>query len=180
MAALVKRAMLITIILTAVFALLYIRFNVGILLTLSITCGTTAYHFCMRFAVGNLFDKFYYNKADYRNRWFTVSEWEQKLYKKLGVKKWKNKMPSYKPEYFDIKKHTWDEILKAMCQAEIGHETTAVLSFLPLFAVRWFDAFPAFFITSLLAAVFDLMLVMMQRFNRSRIIKMLDKKTKRA
>ena len=64
--------------------------------------------------------------------------------------------------------HTWDEIAQAMCQAELVHETIVVLSFLPVAASVWFGAAAVFLVTSLAAAAFDLMFVMMQRYNRGR------------
>ena len=95
------------------------------------------------------------------------------MYKKLRVKKWKNKMPTYDEKIFDPLLHTWDEIAQAMCQSELVHKTIVVFSFLPLVAVLWFGAFPVFLITSIAAAYCDMMFVIMQRYNRSRILKMI-------
>ena len=67
-----------------------------------------------------------------------------------------------------------------MCQAEIVHEVIVVLSFLPLLAAIPFGAFPVFLITSLLAAMYDLTFVIMQRYNRPRILKYLQLSQKRA
>jgi hypothetical protein len=50
-----------------------------------------------------------------------------------------------------------------------------LLSFLPLLAAIPFGAFPAFLITSLAAACFDTVFVIMQRFNRPRLIKLIQK-----
>ena len=55
-------------------------------------------------------------------------------------------------------------------------EIDVVFSFLPIMASVWFGSFWVFLITSTLAAVFDLMFVMMQRFNRTRIMKMNEKR----
>ena len=59
-----------------------------------------------------------------------------------------------------------------MCQSELVHETNIVLSFVPLAASVRFDAFPVFLITSICSAAFDLLFVIMQRYNRFRILKM--------
>lgn len=82
-------------------------------------------------------------------------------------------MPAYSPDTFSNKKHTWDEIAQAMCQSELVHETNIVLSFAPLVASVRFGAFSVFLITSICAAVLDLMFVIMQRYNRPRIVKMI-------
>ena len=60
-----------------------------------------------------------------------------------------------------------------MCQAELVHETIVVLSFLPILAGIWFGDFPVFIITSLVAAMVDMSFVIMQRYNRQRIMKVM-------
>lgn len=89
------------------------------------------------------------------------------------MKHWKNKLPSYQPEYFDPQKHSWDEIAQAMCQAELVHEVIVVLSFVPIAFSVWFGALPVFVITSVAAAAFDLMFVIIQRYNRPRVMRLI-------
>lgn len=136
-------------------------------------CGTTAYHFIMRWVVAFIYNSIMHNRADYRKHWYQVSKSEMKLYEKLHVKKWKNLMPTYNPSLFDPRQHTWEEIAQVTCQAELGHETIVVLSFVPIVAGHWLGGYPAFIITSILAAMFDMMFVIMQRYNRQRILKLI-------
>lgn len=145
----------------------------GIWETLAITFGTIFYHFCMRLLIGLFYNITMKNHADYRKKCYQLKKWEPALYKKLRVKKWKNKMPTYDEKIFDPQLHTWDEIAQAMCQSELVHKTIVVFSFLPLVTVPWFGAFPVFLITSIAAACCDMLFVIMQRYNRSRILKML-------
>ncbi len=168
-------ALLCTILTVGSFAL-YICFRNGLYETLAITFGTTLYHILMRVAVAFCVNKVMHNRADLSRRWYQPKSWEAPLYAKLKVKKWKDKMPTYQPDFFDPKKISWEEIAMAMCQAEVGHELIVVCSFLPIVAARWFHALPAFLITSLLAAAFDLSFVIMQRYNRARIMKLVQKK----
>lgn len=51
----------------------------------------------------------------YRLRWFAVSDREMEVYKKLGVKKWKNRMPTFDSGAFNKGIHSWDEIAQATC-----------------------------------------------------------------
>ena len=145
-------------------------------LSLAIIFGTTAYHIAMRLLVGFAFHFIMQNKADYRKQWYQVSKLEVAVYKTLHIKKWKSKMPTYDGSLFDPQVHTWDEIAQAMCQAELVHETIAALSFLPIVEGIWFGAYPVFIVTSVFAAAFDLLFVMMQRYNRQRIVKLLKQK----
>ena len=158
---------------TVVSGILYKNTSLEMLLTLAITMGTITYHFAMRLLVAFLYQTHMHNRADYSRRWYQVSKAEMRFYEKLGVKRWKNKMPTYNPATFDPGLHSWDEIAQATCQAELGHETIAVLSFLPILAGKWFGAYPVFIITSVLSAIFDLMFVAMQRYNRQRIVRLL-------
>ena len=92
------------------------------------------------------------------------------------MKKWKGRVPAYRPDFFDLSRHTPDEVAQAMCQAEITHEILLPLSFLPIFAAIWVGAFPAFVITSVISAGLELVFIVTQRFNRPRIIKMLARR----
>ena len=159
-------------IMTFFTAILYRSSNSKICLTLVITFGTITYHLGMRLLVGLLYNIGMKNRANYTKKWYQIHAWESRLYQFLKVKKWKAKMPTYEPDTFSNKKHTWDEIAQAMCQSELVHETNIVFSFVPLVASVRFGAFSVFLITSICSAIFDLMFVIMQRHDRSRIVKM--------
>ena len=156
-----------------VLTVLFLIMQWGIFETLAITFGTTAYHFWIRLLIGYVFDSKMKNHADYHKRWYQVGIVEKAIYEKLKVKAWKNKMPTYDTDAFDIRQHTWDEVAQATCQSELVHETNVIFSFIPIAASVCFGALPVFVITSVLAAAYDLMFVMMQRYNRARIIKIL-------
>ena len=142
------------------------------LLALAITFATTGYHFGVRLGVGAVFDRCMGNRADCSKPWYQVRPWEERLYRRLQVKRWKDKMPTFHPDTFSPKEHTWEEIAQAMCQAELVHETNILMSFLPLLAAHWVGAFPVFLVTSVLGALFDLLLAVMQRYNRPRILRL--------
>lgn len=161
--------------LTLLCVVLYGFTHTGFFRVLAISFGTAAYHFAMRLAVGTGIHLLLRNHVNYRARWFQVSEGEKKLYKKLNVQKWKAKMPTYDPESFDPKRHSWDALAQAMCQAELVHEAIILLSFVPVFAAIPFGAFWVFMITSLLSACIDAAFVIMQRYNRPRLLRLLSR-----
>jgi len=165
-----------SLILTAAFALCSRYFPGRVFLSLAITSGTVFYHFFMRLLVGHAINSLLHNQTDYRKKWFRPLAFEKKLYSFLKVKKWKRNMPSYDPSLFSAELHTPEEIVQAMCQAEIVHEVIILLSFLPLVFSLWFDSFWVFFVTSLLSACFDLLFVIMQRYNRPRLLRIIDRK----
>ena len=155
---------------TAVFTVLYMKTAGGLLLSLAITFGTVSYHFVMRLLVGLSFQAVMQNRADYGRRWYRVGKREMAAYEALKIKRWKRRMPTYDNALFNPQLHSWEEIAQAMCQAELVHETIVVLSFLPIAGGIWFGAYPVFIITSVLAAGYDLLFVMMQRYNRQRVL----------
>lgn len=157
-----------------VFTTVYRIKGSNILLPVAITFGTCSFHFLMRLIVGYGINAVYHNKMDYHKEWFQQKTWESKLYRKIKVKIWKDKMPTYDVNTFSFELHSMEEIVMAMCQSEVVHEIIVVLSFVPLlFAIR-FGTFRVFLITSILAAGFDMMFVIMQRYNRPRLVKILN------
>ena len=174
MAKAMKLAAASSFLLTMVFIGLHFS-NVTWAFPCAITFGTCFYHFFMRLVVGYSINCKMRNRADYTKPWYQPRSFEASLYRILQVKKWKAGMPTYNPSLFDPKQHSWDEIAQAMCQAEIVHEVIAILSFLPLLGAIPFGAFPVFLITAVLSALFDLSFVATQRFNRPRILKLINK-----
>lgn len=164
---------------SAVCALLSFRPGGGIWLALAVTFGTTAYHLGARLLVGHAFDHWMGNRADLTRRWYQPRPWEEKLYRVLRVKSWKDRMPTFYPDEFSPEKHSLDEIAQTMCQSELVHETNVLISFLPLAAAILLGAFWVFFITSLGGALFDLSLVILQRYNRPRILRLAQRQARR-
>ena len=162
--------------LTILTVALYNATSIDIILTFGIILGTTSYHFIMRLLVALIINLTMSNREDYTMSSYQVSNFQNRIYNKLNVKKWKNRMPTYDASLFDVKVHSLQEIVQAMCQAELVHEMIVVLSFVPIVAGFWFGAYPVFVITSALAAMLDLMFVMVQRYNRQRVIKLMKYK----
>ena len=131
----------------------------------------------MRLLVGLAFRIAMQNQADYKKRWYQVGRHEMSIYEKLNIKNWKCRMPTYDRTLFDPRLYTWKKIAQAMCQAELIHETIALLSFLPIVAGIWFGAYLVFIVTSVLAAGCDMLFVMIQRYNRQRIMKLLERES---
>ena len=166
-------------VLTVIFIIVYNVKPTEIFLTLAITAGTVSYHFLMRLFVGGAVNVLMNNKADCNKKWFRVGKREQKLYEALRMKKWKKHLPTYDPSLFDRQKHSWDEMAQATCQAELVHETIAVLSFVPILTIGVFGSPAVFVITSVLSALFDLCFAALQRYNRPRILKIIKAESNR-
>lgn len=148
----------------------------SILFSITITFGTCLYHFAMRLIIGHSINAIFHNKMHYNRWWFREKKFEARLYKILHVKNWKKHVPTYNEESFDIRKHSIEEIIQVTCQSEIVHEINMVLSFVPVIFTVWFGALLAFLITSCVAFCFDSIFVILQRYNRPRLIRLLKYK----
>ena len=85
-------------------------------------------------------------------------------------------MPTYSPEEFSFKERSLEELVFASCKSEIIHECNIAASFIPLAFSLVFGDLPVFLITSLASACFELIFVIMQRYNRPRLIKLMQRK----
>lgn len=160
-----------TALLTLLSTFLYHRSSSSWLLSAAITFGTICYHFAMRLAVGALIPNRFHHSAS----WFQPRPWEHRLYQKLKVKRWKQYVPTYDPRLFSLAENTLEQVVSNMCQAEVVHEVIVLCSFIPLLFSLAFDDFFVFLITSILSAVLDLVFVCLQRYNRPRLVRILQK-----
>ena len=146
-----------------------------VIFSAAITFGTTFYHLGIRLVVGYLVNAKYHNKMDYTNKWFREKNFERKLYKTIQVKKWKKWLPTFNPQDFDLKSRSLTEIVQVTCQSEVVHEVNMILSFVPLVFSVWFGSLIVFLLTSCAAFLFDSIFVIMQRYNRPRLIRLMKK-----
>ncbi len=159
---------------TALAIALHQFFGWEIASALAITAGTIFYHLAMRLAVGGLVSGLRI-PFDHRRWWFCERGFEPKLYRFLKVRHWKHRMPTYSPGSFDVNACTPEEIIRATCEAEVVHEIIIPLSFLPLLAIIEHGVPAVFIVTSVLAALFDSLFILLQRFNRPRLVKLWER-----
>ena len=176
--AVMKSAAVIALVLTVAFSLLCRLFPTGWILSAAISAGTTCYHFAMRLQVGTIVPRCIRHPMN--RRWFQQKSLEPKLYETLKVKRWKDHMPTYDPASFSLRENTLAQIVDNCCVSEAVHEVIILFSFVPLLFTLLWGAFPVFLITSLLAAAFDSCFVIMQRYNRPRLVQTLSKKEAKA
>lgn len=146
------------------------------MLSFYVTLLTTFYHFAMRLIVGETITIIYKTRSFSANSFgFRIRSYEPALYRILKVKKWKTKVITAKPEQFDIRKVSPEGLLHNMLQAELVHRVIMLLSFVPLLLIIPYGVPLVFVLTSVFACLFDLVFVIIQRYNRPRIIKLLER-----
>ena len=169
-----KAVTAVTALTTAVLAVSYRFFPSDWVLSAAITSGTTFYHFAMRLVVGAIVPRCVHNPM--KRRWFQEKSFEPEFYRKLRVKLWKDHMPTYDPASFSLQSNSMEQIVLNSCVSEAVHEVIVLFSFLPILFTFLWGAFGVFLTTSVLSAAFDGCFIVMQRYNRPRLLRILAKK----
>ena len=159
---------------TAALAVTYHLVPHDWLLSAAITTGTTFYHFAVRLVVGSIVPSCI--QKPMAHRWFAQKRFEPRMYAFLRVKQWKDHMPTYDPASFSLRHNSLERIVYNSCVSEAVHTVIVLFSFVPILFSLWWDALPVFLITSILAALFDSCFIIMQRYNRPRLVRILRKK----
>lgn len=115
----------------------------------------------------------------YRQRLFRELGFEKNIYKRIYIKKWKHKVPTYNPELFVLENFSMEEIASTMAKVEADHWTNIIISLSTLlFILIWGRAW--FFVPVVIFAVlFDLVFISIQRYNRPRVLKIIEKEESR-
>ena len=131
------------------------------ILWIGIIAFTIMYHFGVRIIMGNV-SKIFKKHINYRQWWF---------------KEWKEKALTYNPESFSLKKHSLEEIANTMVKSEVDHWINEVISLSTLlFIIPWGKMW-AFIISAICAMIFDSQFIIIQRYNRPRIVKIIKRES---
>lgn len=162
----------------ACFILYYAGFsrNDAVLWT-GVTSFTIMYHLWARIIMGNVTKLF---DIRYTQRWFKERPFEKRLYTLLRVKRWKDRALTYNPELFSLKDRSLPQIADTMSKSETDHWINELISLSTLLFIIPWGCLPVFLITALAAMVFDAQFIVIQRYNRPRIVKILEREARRA
>lgn len=158
-----------------VFFFLMVNTEKSVFCTLGITSMTICYHFTIRLVIGNIIDRIKLEKFKPESWRFREFKFERKLYKVLRVKKWKKFVPTYNERLFSMKENSVGNIIGETCRAEVVHLLCAAASLVSISFALIFGSLTAFLITGIAGALVDLVLVIVQRYNRPRLKKLSDR-----
>jgi len=148
----------------------------SVVLWTGITAFTIMYHFWVRIIMGNVSKLF---KVHYKQKWFQERKFEKTLYNRLRVKNWKGKALTYNPQEFSLKERTLEQIVQTMTKSELDHWLNVGIALSTiLFAIPWGE-FWIFFLTAIFAVLFDGQFIVIQRYNRPRIVKILERQAQK-
>lgn len=167
---------------TILFVFCFIVYYTGyfkneVVLYTGVTAFTIVYQLGLRLLFGVLTTSFK-NKLNTKQFLFKERKFEKKLYEILKVKKWKKRALTYDPEAFNLRKNTKKQVLQTMLKSELDHWINELISLSTLaFALIWGE-FGIFLVTCILAMLFDGQFILIQRFNRPRVERLIDKESK--
>ena len=151
----------------------------SVILWIGITAFTIMYHFWVRIIMGNV-SKLFKKHINYRNCWFKERKFEKKLYNFLRVKEWKGKALTYNPEQFSLKDNSLETIANTMAKSEVDHWINEAISVSTIFfGFIWKQLWLAFLVSAVVAMIFDSQFIIIQRYNRPRVIKILEKENEK-
>lgn len=144
--------------------------------TLGIIAMMTAYHLIIRLFIGSIAGKVPLKEFDPSSARFRERSFEKRLYGLLRVKKWKDYAPTYDISEFSTVYHTFGELARTTCRAETTHWLCVLASLVSICFTAWLGALPAFLITAVLGALVDMAFIVIQRYNRPRLLRLAERR----
>lgn len=159
------------------FTLYYADFvKSRVVLWVGVVSFTVLYHFWLRILLGSFTRRL---PIRYTHAWFRQRKFETRLYRFLRVRKWKDKVLTYDPDAFSMEKHTYEEIAYAMAKAETDHWINELLSLSTLLFIPIWGAWWAFVPSVVLAMLFDAQFIVVQRYHRPIILRVIARNNQR-
>lgn len=164
-----------TFIMSAVCFILYYCgiFKNNILLWAGIVAFMILYHFGLRIYMGNVTKRFNFESD---HPWFRQKAFEKKLFKILRVRQWKDKVLTFDPALYDFQNRTLYQLAATMRKSETDHWINEIISVISIFFALLWGCLPAFLITALLAMLFDAQFIIVQRYNRPLVLRLIEKR----
>ena len=135
------------------------------------------YHFGLRILFGEITKRITIN---YRHPFFRRRKFEKKLYSALRVRSWKDRVLTFDPASYDFRNRTLEQLATTMAKSETDHWINELISLSSLlFSLLWGE-FPIFLITCLAAMVFDAQFIIVQRFNRPIVLRLMEHRAQRS
>ena len=150
----------------------------GKVLWTGVVTFTIMYHFWVRIILGNV-SKLFKKKINYKQKWFQELKFEKSLYKLLRVKEWKDKAFTYNPRDFSLKDRALEDILNTTAKSEVDHWINEAISVSTMFFGLIWGRPWLFIISALCAMIFDSQFIIIQRYNRPRLAKVVQRENRK-
>ncbi len=149
----------------------------GIILWTGIVSFMILYHFGLRIFFGEITNHI---KFDYNHPFFKQKKFEASLYKLLKVRKWKDKVLTFNPENYDFQNRTLSQLATTMSKSETDHWINELISVGSIFFSLLWGMLPIFLITAVAAMLFDAQFIVVQRYNRPVVLRLMNRREKQS
>ena len=147
----------------------------ALVLWMGIVSFMVLYHFGLRILFGEITKKFDIN---YKHFWYKQRGFEPKLYKLLRVRKWKDKVLTFDPDSYNFKNRTLPQLATTMSKSELDHWINEVISVVSISFILLWGCPAAFLISAIAAMIFDAQFIVVQRYNRPVVVRLIEKQEK--
>lgn len=134
------------------------------------------YHFGLRIYFGILTKKL---KINYNHPWYKTHSFEEPLYKLLQVRQWKEKVLTFEPDKYDFENVTLEELATTMSKSELDHWINEIISLFSMLFILLWGCPPAFIISAVAAMLFDAQFIIVQRYNRPVVLRLMNKRERK-
>lgn len=153
-----------------VFLTLFVRMKTTVFLIFGIVMLNVAFQFIARLIIGTICEGVFENGINSSSHFFKTSAFEERLYGTIGIKKLKKQLPNSDRTSFSLQRQSIQDIIDAGCEIEAEHEFCMAASLLGVLLAIPFGNVWLFAAVAVLAVLYDMIFVMIQRFNRPRLI----------
>lgn len=94
------------------------------------------------------------------------------------VRKWKDKVLTFDPSAYDFKNRTLEQLATTMSKSELDHWINEIISVFSIFFALLWGSWCVFLITAIIAMLFDAQFIVVQRFNRPIVLRVLERRKK--
>ncbi len=159
-----------SLVLMFVFLALFVKTRSDVLLVIGIIMMNAAFQLISRLLVGTLCEGAFENGVNSSSDWFKTSDFEDRLYGSLKIKRLKEKLPGTERTNFTPQKNGLQDIIDCGCKIEVEHEVCILTSIISVFLAIPFGYVGLFVTAAVLCIVYDMAFVCVQRFNRPRLV----------
>ncbi len=147
-----------------------------VILWIGIVFFMIMYHLWVRIILGWITRRF---KISYKSAFFRELPFERRLYRAMNVRNWKVKKLTYSPDSFVINPDSMESLANSMSKAETDHWINQLISVSSIFFFLIWGCFWGFFISAICAMLFDAQFIVLQRYNRPRALRVMERMRKK-
>ncbi|MGN1110819.1 MAG: hypothetical protein ACI4QY_04140 [Oscillospiraceae bacterium] len=157
------------IVLMFVFLALFVRSRNTVMLILGVIMLNAAFQLIARLLINSICEGAFENGINSSSDWFRTTDFEERFYGFMGIKYLKKHLPKTERTDFSLSRMSPQNIIDAGCEIEAEHEIDILVSLLGILLSIPFGNVWIFVTAAVIAILYDLIYLSVQRYNRPRL-----------